>query len=216
MTLQVFFGDSHSRQFTGIAGGSLAYYIFSGATLKGLSSPNSRTGHPELIIHALSVNTEKNAFLMFGGVDLDVSLFWELQKENDMSLKSFIASRVTSYRSFVRKITDTTPRLKSVIIIAPQISPLDGEGFIQATADMTGLDVKIIEGISVLRVLDAASRAQLVLDFNDEIQQSVVSEGAKFIRIDNDMIDADRIIKPQFKPMNEREHHAMTGATLNL
>ena len=215
--MHLFFGDSHSRQFVGLAGGTLGHYVFSGATIKGLGSAQSAIKHGNAIQHAASFPRKKNIFLMFGSVDLDVTLYRSMCIEKEFDADEFINQRLIAYKCFVETLLTEEYSVHALCVLAPQISPLRGDAFFKQTLTLAGIEESAIRQAAERHDLTDETRNSRTLDFNDKLESSLSGLERVYVnRIDRSMVDSNNKIFEHFCSKNPLEHHAMGGATLNL
>ena len=218
--MYMFLGDSHSRQFVGITWGIIIHHVFSRATMKGLISPESVTGHGKIIRHALTVPTEKIVFLMFGGVDLDFSFHREVCRDLVIDLDEFFGARTEACRQFVDDIFEdrqAAPFIRHFCILGPQISPLRGDGFIRQTSIQAGVAEDRLREACDIFDFSHEARNRRVVEFNDRLEATFANrDRISFCRIDKEMVDVNFAIKDVFAHPNPLEHHAATWETVQV
>lgn len=216
----MFFGDSHSRQFVGVSWGIFSHYVFSGATIAGLASTNSKTGHGLIVKEALAPDREKLVFLMFGSVDFDFSLVRELVRDPGAGVEAFVERRVTGYRDFLRSIVDDPALIRSIrkiCVCAPQISPLRNDNFFVQTPKHTEDAEADVRALAQRIDLSDRARGAIVGRFNDRLEGAVADMAqVEVMRIDREMLDEQGLVLDRFVSPLPEDHHAVAWATMQL
>ncbi|MCB8877567.1 hypothetical protein [Acidisoma silvae] len=215
--IHMFFGDSHSRQFVGTSWGIFAHYIFSGATIKGLSNNNSTTGHAKIIDLSVSNKLRKQIFLMLGHVDLDFTLIRDLCSNPSLDISDFIQKRIEIYVNFVYRLQSLDMAIENIFILGPQISPLRNNYFFKSTALQINCEPDLIQDTATRVCIDDATRAAQVIYFNDQLSQAInVFNKVHFLRIDKKMVDRGNLILEHFIANDKADHHANISQTQKL
>ncbi|WP_275783899.1 hypothetical protein [Pararhizobium gei] len=218
--INMFVGDSHSRQFVGASYGIFCHYVFSGATVKGLANSVSKTGHAKLIKEAVATEQEKTVFLMFGSVDLDFSLQREFCLKEEVDVEKFLTDRIDTYHAFIQSLLDAGRKsgvIKKLIVICPQVSPLVSDNFFVQTPKHIRLDPALLKKAAQRFDISDEARARRVILFNDALHGKVSDlREVSTIRIDRQMVDENYRILGNFIPKSPIEHHAVLSQTQKL
>jgi hypothetical protein len=215
-----FFGDSHSRQFVGTSWGTFLHYVFSGATIAGLASRRSTTGHAQIIRHALAHKGSKVVFLMLGQVDMDFTFHRQLCLDSLADDGSFQQRRAAIYEGFVRSIVEDAAlmaEIAQICVLAPQVSPLDDADFIPITAEQARVPEARLREVATVLDLSHKARIRRTVALNDRLEAAFSGMHAvRFCRIDHKMqamMDRDPGV---FRSEGRVDHHPNPNETIKL
>jgi hypothetical protein len=218
--MYLFCGSSSIRQFHDDKPGTYSFTAFSGATIKGLMNRRSTTGHGAVIHHLAAAPMRKTVVIMLGNVDLDFSYFRGLLLDPAFDPDAFLRERVVLYGRFLQGLLDdpaVRANLRRLCVLAPQPSPLRGEGFFRATAGHARLEEARLRVAADQHDLSHAACLKRTLRFNDMLQMGLPQdELLRFHRIDRHMVDGRGGLLPRFYPARARDHHAVPEETLPL
>ncbi|MEZ9006741.1 hypothetical protein [Vibrio sp. 10N.247.311.59] len=188
-------GDSHCEVFNYInkVQNTTYYKVLSiqGATVSGLSNPNSKTQAFNIINKHLSKKRNKKIILMFGEVDTGF-VIWYRNQFNQISIEKALSLALDNYSLLIER----TVKQNNVCVISAPL-PTISDGI-------------VIGEVSNLRSSIKASqkeRTRLTLKFNKAIEDHCKStHGAVFINLDEDSLD-DGIVKKSLLNKNRADHH---------
>lgn len=216
--MYMFCGDSHSRQFQANLAGHFSFTSFTGATLKGLGSPDGAIGHHRAVLDMAAVRREKTLVIMFGNVDLDATYYRKLVKDGGVDHAPFFSDRLLALTSFVRELKKIPESyVAKTCILLPQICPLSDDNFVIPTAAMAKVDPQLLQIAVAGHEKFQVERIRRTIAFNDYLTENFPAmPGVELHRIDRLMVDDAGSISSDFVPKNPMEHHAAWKGTLPL
>lgn len=218
--MYLFCGDSHARQFRTDAPGVFCTTVASGATIKGLANPTSKSALSELIVHQARAPRRKLLFLMLGGVDLDFSYVHSLCRDGAIDDEAFFTSRIEAYNVFLQRLLEdrkVARVLKGVRVLAPQPTPLRDEYFEAVTCRAAKVEPEALRAVAARIDFSQAARNRRLVAFNDRLSQDLWKhDKLSVLRIDGQMLDETGALKPQFYGPKASDHHCNQPETLHV
>lgn len=215
----MFCGSSSTRQFSGNFPGKMLVNYYSGATIKGLANEASRENHANIISHISSAPENKRLFLMLGNADYDFTYYRYIYDKRSITNSAFIEDRALAYNIFLeRLITENEMHgtLKSVHVLAPQISPILDRHFVRTVSLHAKMDKELFAECIKETDCTHATRVNRTVWFNDVLEDKILKNDlVKFHRIDRVMLDEKSNLKSEFYPKG-LDHHAEKTATFRL
>lgn len=208
-----FFGDSHIRQFFLDFPGDVSINWFSGATAQGLNNENSRSRAGQKIKMYINLFQPKQEIMMFGGVDLDFTLYKKLNEDIDLNIDEYIKMCVDRYRDYIKTISNKIELLQILGVHLPTTLDSHVDKSVSWSANITSDEMK---EIALKRSIDHKKRIYYAQQFNDQLEIACSSlDNVQFHRIDNFMLNAQGDIDEKFI-VNPWEHHARKSETVKL
>jgi hypothetical protein len=213
-----FCGSSSIRQFHSNQAGAVSYTAFSGSTIQGLVNHKSASGHGAIVRGMASLPVKKKMLLHFGEVDIDFTYYRNLCKSEDFDEAEFFKQRVQAYNTFLAQIIEEAGSkglIEGLCILAPQPTPLRGDGFFAATAIHGRFKEEDLRRAGEHTDFSHAARIARLVSFNDMLQANIVKhELVRLYRIDRYMIDNGTGLHEQFYPKHPAEHHPAPRQTV--
>lgn len=218
--MYLFCGDSHARQFRTDAPGVWSTIIASGATIKGLANPSSKSALSELIVHQAKAPRRKLLYIMLGGVDLDFSYVHTLCRDGAVDEEAFMASRIEAYSGFLQRLFEdrrVDRQLKGVRVLAPQPTPLRDEHFEAVTCQAAKVEPEALRAVRGDIDFSQGARNRRLVAFNDRLECELFQhQKLKVLRIDTKMLDEGGELLPQFYARKANDHHCNPAETLHV
>jgi len=219
--MQVFCGDSHSRLFHSDAWGKFSFNSFSGATIAGLGSKDSTTGHPQIIRHLAQVPNHKTLFLMFGNVDIDFTFYRSSMLDPTITLDQFILHRVNSYKRFITSLLDDDRErgvLTEICVLGAHLTPVEDREFVAVTGPQISQPEEKLRAMASWMDLGKKARVARTLRLNDALEEHLpaLDPRVMFVRIDRAMLDADGVTDARFRGDFLLDHHPNKAQALKL
>lgn len=199
-------GDSHARSLKKLTlpeGYSSRSAVVDGATLSGLSNPNSITGSFGKFQNAYAVGNFDYVIYILGEVDTGF-LLWYYSEREGVDVKSYMKKALDNY---ILLVQDTLEYANNVILVSVPLPTI--------TDDYAGAG----EVQSLRKSIKATQkqRTELTLEFNTQIKAWCENfETVQFIDLDTLSLDKDNLIKKELKNDDPHDHHYNQSAYLSL
>jgi hypothetical protein len=165
-----------------------------------------------------SLPVKKKMLLHFGEVDIDFTYYRNLCRYDNFDATEFFEQRVQAYNSFLAQILEeagSKDLIDGLCILAPQPTPLRGDGFFAATADHAKIKEEDLRRAGEHTDLSHAARIARLVAFNDMLQANILKhELVRFYRIDQYMTDNGVSLHERFYPKHPTEHHPSPRQTV--
>jgi hypothetical protein len=165
--------------------------MVAGATASGLENPNSKTGAMQKFEEAIRKYPSKVFILQLGEVDAGFVIWYRAQKYL-ASVESMLEQTVERYAAFIRRMR----ALGRVIVVGAPLPTIPDE---QPCGQVANLRKEID--------VSQRQRTELTLQFNTRVEQACAAEGADFIGLDADSLDANRRVKKELLNRDPCDHH---------
>ncbi|GAC29767.1 SGNH/GDSL hydrolase family protein [Brumicola pallidula] len=171
-----------------------------GATISGLTNPNSKTNAKDLFERAFKEIKPHTLITQLGEVDTGFVIWYRADKY-DTTVEEMLETCVLNYQEFLRnhKGSDNT------IVVSAPIPTIKDD---QSWGEIANLRKEIK---ATLR-----ERTELTLRFNCRMKKVSEAQGCHFLDLDNDSIGKDGLISEQLLNDNPNDHHYNQSIYLNL
>ena len=192
-------GDSHAEVFLSkrfvYSFPNIFFDICSvgGATISGLSNPNSKTNAHRIFTEKLYDDKKKDAvIILLGEVDTGFVIWYRAHKYRE-PIEKMLAKALVNYFSLIDKVSE---KYKTIIISAPLPTIPDG--------DVKG------EVANLRREVKASQkeRTKLTLKFNSEVKRYCLGrKNTEFIDLDPVSLGKNGLVQERLLNKNRADHH---------
>ena len=202
--------DSHGLVFNNFKSNFFHQFntcIIQGATVSGITNPNSQTQAYPRFKKYIENSVSKGDYIIveLGEVDCGFVLWYKAQN-NKQKIENLLNITLDKYTEFLKLIIKKQKKPKRL--------------FVLSTIPPTIKDNQTWGEVANLRKTIKATqkqRTELTLNFNKELQKVVKRFGATFIDLDNDLIDSKtRLVKDYYLNDNPLDHHLSQTKLSNL
>lgn len=189
-------GDSHTKVFEIGRWRELTPAIYwdvvsvEGATLSGLSNPNSKTQSMPIFNWALSKNNYKAVVFQLGEVDLGFVIHYRAKFNNSDVTEAFNKA-IENYKSLVLAARKKAP----VVVMSTCLPTISDESVGDVVNARKEVDVSQLQ------------RTEMSVKFNKVMHDWCVEQGIHFIDFDIYTLGPDGLIKKEFLNKNEADHN---------
>ncbi|MDI7864039.1 hypothetical protein MRS76_19000 [Rhizobiaceae bacterium n13] len=197
----LFLGDSHTKYFVYAARKGLlgerqtSSCIVFGATARGLTNPQSRTGALLKFNEFLAQQPDRSVLLLhLGEVDCGFVIWYQAQ-EHARSIQSQMAQSVDSYFAFIDEIRN---RYRHTLLVTGATVPTIRDG--TDWGEVAHMRRKVTATLS--------DRTNLTLDFNEELRIQCTGRSIEYLDITSQLLDpVTGVVDNGFRNPDEADHH---------
>ncbi|MDR5858481.1 hypothetical protein FZZ93_04165 [Halomonas eurihalina] len=200
-------GDSHARVFSSKELQRKTRRInwnvcsVSGATLSGLSNPNSKTQALNVFDKALEKNSKRDALVfLLGEVDVGF-VIWYRASRDEVTIKEALSKSLNNYEALIRKGKMNSP----VFVLSAPLPTIPDYG---AIGDVAKERSKIKASLE--------DRTELTLDFNSQLKSLCGRLGAHYIDCDVNVVNEEGGLRHEFYNDNPADHHYDESSYVSL
>jgi len=216
----LFCGSSSIQQFALRDGGSIGRFAFTGASMIGLVNDKSTTGHGQIVRTLVKLPGTRQVVLLFGNVDLDFMYYRQCGQKGIFPIEDHFTRCITAYNRYIQSLLDEAEESGnaiSILVLAPQLTPLRDSVFTEVTARHARVQIGVIQALEGQMDLSHRERLARTRRFNDRLEQEILPDPrVRLFRIDHAMVDADGALHERFYPPRVQDHHATIQETFPL
>jgi len=199
-------GDSHAEIFTkpffnNFSRNSRLYVCaVGGATLSGLSNPNSQTQASPIFKKAYNYVKPKNVIFLLGEVDTGF-LLWLLHDKTGREIDDLLDKAISNYKNLIINMQGSS---STVIISTPLPTIKDNQTWGDIANARKNVNASQME------------RTNLTLLFNYKIKIWSLTQGLKYLDLDDISLGEDGLVSPELLNSNPNDHHYCDQAYASL
>lgn len=188
-------GDSHAAIFRTMEGDFPKHYFnvasVGGATISGLTNPNSVTQAMAVFKRALKASRSKVCIVLLGEVDTGF-VIWYRAKKNGCEVDVYLEKAILNYQKFLDGISK---RRRVICISAPLPTIRDGLKWGDVANKRKEVTATQLE------------RTDLTMRFNASIQKHCEEVGICHINLDSQSVGDDGVVGEFLRNKSRRNHH---------
>jgi lysophospholipase L1-like esterase len=171
-----------------------------GATISGLTNPNSATNAKQLFEYAYRSVSPEVVILQLGEVDIGFVIWYRAQK-HEVNIEDAFARCIENYGNFIQRCAG---KEKTIVISTPLPTIKDDQDW----GDIA----------NARREVNANQRArtEMTLRFNKEIKTLAKKLGALYLDLDSQSIGPDSLVAPFLLNADKNNHHYQEDVYLNI
>jgi hypothetical protein len=192
------FGDSHGLIFKKFESNTFKTCIIQGATVSGITNPNSQTqAYPKFKKYIEKFVVKGDYIIVeLGEVDCGFVLWYKKEKNNE-NMEELLITTLNKYKEFLSLIISKQKKPQRLFVLST-IPPTIKDN--QDWGEVANLR-KTIEATQM-------ERTMLTVQFNKKLKKIVHELGGIFIDLDNELIDPkSKLVKNYYLNENPLDHH---------
>lgn len=193
-------GDSHSEVFNYINKQKqykekLYPFIVEGATVQGMTNPNSKTNALKYFKRYLQFNVRKYDYIgiMLGEVDCGF-VIWYRMEQYSLSIEEQLENTLKMYEEFINYLIEKG--FRNIILFSVPLPTI-------ADDEAVGIVANLRNSISATQV----ERTKLTLKFNKLLKKLAKKYKLNMIDYSNDLLGENCIIQDKYLNKNKFDHH---------
>jgi len=171
-----------------------------GATVSGLSNPNSKTQAFPIFNRALEYNKAKTVVILLGEVDTGFVIWYQVEKYGD-KLDSILQKTLKKYQDFLQSVA---AKRNVICVSAPLPTIEDGQLLGKVANERKNITASL------------SARVSLTIRFNSAMEDFCKKNAIDYINLDSQILGENGTVKRTFLNADPRDHHFNRAAYSKL